>query len=94
MSKIVQQATDQLRTLIIEAVGRAVAAGKLPAEPIPDFTIEVPADRSHGDWAANAAMVSARAFRMAPRKLPKRSARTSLWTAPILKNSRSPGPAS
>ena len=69
MSKIVQQATDQLRTLIIEAVGRAVAAGKLPAEPIPDFTIEVPADRAHGDWAANAAMVSARAFRMAPRKI-------------------------
>ena len=69
MSKIVPQATDQLRTLIIEAVGRAVAAGKLPAEPIPDFTIEVPADRAHGDWAANAAMVSARAFRMAPRKI-------------------------
>ena len=69
MSKIVQQATDQLRTLIVEAIGRAVAAGDLPSEPIPDFTVEVPADRSHGDWASNAAMVSARAFHMAPRKI-------------------------
>lgn len=69
MSKIVQQATDQLRTLILEAAGRAIAAGTLPTEPIPDFTIEVPADRAHGDWAANIAMVSARAFHMAPRKI-------------------------
>ena len=69
MSKLVQQATEGLRTAILEAVGRAVAAGDLPAEPIPDFTLEVPADRSHGDWASNAAMVSAKAFRMAPRKI-------------------------
>ena len=69
MSKLVLKATDELRTAILEAVGRAVAAGKLPAEPIPDFTLEVPADRSHGDWASNVAMVSARAFKMAPRKI-------------------------
>ena len=69
MSKLVLKATDELRTAILEAAGRAVAAGKLPAEPIPDFALEVPADRSHGDWAANVAMVSARAFKMAPRKI-------------------------
>ena len=52
MSKLVEQSTANLRTLIIEAIGKAIAAGQLPSEPIPDFTIEVPADRSHGDWAS------------------------------------------
>lgn len=69
MSKLVEQSTANLRTLIIEAIGKAVAAGELPSEPIPDFTIEVPADRSHGDWATNVAMVSAKAFKLAPRKI-------------------------
>ncbi|MDR3552867.1 MAG: arginine--tRNA ligase [Clostridia bacterium] len=50
-------------------MGRCVAQGLLPAEPCPAFTIEVPADRSHGDLAANVAMISARAFRLAPRKI-------------------------
>ena len=69
MSKLVEQSTANLRTLIIEAIGKAITAGQLPREPIPDFTIEVPADRSHGDWAANVAMVSAKAFKLAPRKI-------------------------
>ena len=69
MSKLVQQATDELREAILNAVGRAVAAGELPAEPMPAFTLEIPADRAHGDWSANAALVSARAFRLPPRKI-------------------------
>ena len=72
MSKLVQQATDELREAILSAVGRAVAAGELPAEPMPAFTLEVPADRAHGDWSANAALVSARAFRLPPRKIAER----------------------
>ena len=69
MSKLVQQATDELREAILNAVGRAVAAEELPAEPMPAFTLEIPADRAHGDWSANAALVSARAFRLPPRKI-------------------------
>ena len=72
MSKLVQQATDELSEAILSAVGRAVAAGELPAEPMPAFTLEVPADRAHGDWSANAALVSARAFRLPPRKIAER----------------------
>ena len=55
--------------MIIEAVGRAVADGKLPAEPMNDFIVEVPGDRANGDYSANAAMVNARAFRQSPRKI-------------------------
>ena len=63
------QTINNLRTAIIDAMGRAMAEGLLPTVPTPDFTIETPADRSHGDLATNAAMVSARAFKLAPRKI-------------------------
>lgn len=46
-----------------------MAKGTLPAEPIPAFTVEVPADTKNGDFACNAAMVSARAFHKAPRQI-------------------------
>ena len=58
-----------LRNAIIDAMGRAMSAGELPLEPTPNFTIETPADRTHGDLASNAAMVSARAFKKAPRAI-------------------------
>ena len=69
MSKLVQQATNELREAIEAAIKAAVADGSLPEADIPAFTLEVPADRSHGDWACNAAMAGARAFRLAPRKI-------------------------
>ena len=69
MSKHVQEATAQLRTAINQAAAKAQKAGSLPAGELPAFTLEVPADHSHGDWAANVAMVSARVFHAAPRKI-------------------------
>lgn len=64
-----QQTVNNLKTAIINSVEKAKQQGLLPQADMPDFTIEVPADRSHGDLASNAAMVSARAFRAAPRKI-------------------------
>lgn len=69
MSKIVFQATNELKDAIREAFEHAIRSGELTEAPVPEFTVEVPADRTHGDWATNAAMVSARAFRLAPRKI-------------------------
>ncbi len=69
MSKLVQQATNELRAAIEAAIKAAIADGSLPEAEIPAFALEVPADRSHGDWACNAAMAGARAFRLAPRKI-------------------------
>ncbi len=63
------QTVNRLREAIMRAVQKAQANGQLPQAEMPAFTIEIPADRSHGDLAANAAMVSARAFRAAPRKI-------------------------
>ncbi|WP_040196445.1 arginine--tRNA ligase [Candidatus Soleaferrea massiliensis] len=69
MSNLVEVAQTQLREIILNALSSAVAQGLLAAEPIPAFLIEIPADKSHGDFATNVAMVSAKAFHMAPRKI-------------------------
>jgi arginyl-tRNA synthetase len=69
MSKLVQQATNDLRTAITNAMNQAIAKGDLPKVELPEFSIEIPADRAHGDWATNAAMAGARAFHLAPRKI-------------------------
>ena len=44
MSTIVKDTQKELRIRITEALGRAVADGELPAEPIPGFNIERPAN--------------------------------------------------
>ncbi len=69
MLTIAEQTQQQLDTAIRAAVACAISANELPNEPLPDFTIEVPADRKNGDFAANVAMVSARAFHKAPRQI-------------------------
>ena len=69
MSKLVQQATDDLRTAIVNSMQEAMKAGELPEVQLPAFNLEVPADRNHGDWSCNAAMVGARSFHAAPRKI-------------------------
>ena len=69
MSKIELQATADLKSAITAAMRKAIENGVLPQAEIPDFVVEVPTDHTHGDRAANAAMISAKAFRMAPRKI-------------------------
>ncbi len=60
---------DKLGDAIKNAFKTAISEGLLPEAEIPSFHIEIPADLSHGDLATNAAMVSAKAFRNAPRKI-------------------------
>ena len=69
MSKLVSTATAQLRQALAQAIQAAIDAGQLPQAPLPEIQLEVPADRSHGDWSCNAAMAGARTFRMAPQKI-------------------------
>lgn len=69
MSNPVSSAKKQLKGIIIKAAGQAVEKGALPKGQLPEFTVEIPGDTSHGDFATNAAMVSAKAFKTAPRKI-------------------------
>ncbi len=68
MSKTNTNVTETLRKQIESAVKAAMDKGDLPAGELPNFIIEEPADRSHGDIATNVAMAGARLFRMAPAK--------------------------
>lgn len=69
MANRVSDAQTTLRELLTAAAQDAMEKGLLPQAELPAFTIEIPADSSHGDFAANLAMVSARAFKLAPRKI-------------------------
>jgi len=69
MSDLIKNASEQLRELIYNALGVLVSKNSIPQTPLPDFNIEIPADKSHGDFASNVAMSSAKSLRIAPRKI-------------------------
>lgn len=69
MSVLVSKAHTDAYTAVMDATGRAVAAGTIPAVALPGFKTEVPADRKNGDISVNAAMAWARELRNAPRKI-------------------------
>lgn len=69
MSKTVDKAQNQIKLLVTNAIECAMAKELLVRAEVPAFGIEVPADRANGDFSTNAAMVGARAFRLAPRKI-------------------------
>ncbi len=69
MSNLIEFSSEEIKDVLMEALGRAVAQGLLPSEPIPDFSVEIPTDKKNGDFASNIALVSSKAFKMAPRKI-------------------------
>ncbi len=69
MYNAVNEAKLQVKEIIMEALGRLVAEGKIPAEPLPPFQVTIPADVAHGDFSANAALVSAKALKNNPRAI-------------------------
>jgi arginyl-tRNA synthetase len=61
---------SQLRDLIDRAIAALRDAGTLPADlATPDFVVERPKDRAHGDFSTNAAMLLAKPARSNPRAL-------------------------
>lgn len=69
MSNLIKQASNQLNDIILSSLGALVANGIIPNEPISPFLIEIPNDKTHGDFASNVAMSSAKSFKMPPRKI-------------------------
>lgn len=65
--RVIQQVTDQIRAALVAAVESAAAAGDLTGPAPTSFAIEVPKDKTHGDFATNLAMVMAKPERKAPR---------------------------
>lgn len=69
MYNAVEDAKAQVKEMIMSALGRLVAEGKIPSEPLPPFQVTIPADNSHGDFSANTALVSAKALKNNPRAI-------------------------
>lgn len=65
----VEEAKHEINEIIMNALGKLVSEGKIPAEPLPAFAVTVPADNAHGDFSANAALVCAKALKTNPRAL-------------------------
>ncbi|MDX2507278.1 MAG: arginine--tRNA ligase [Gammaproteobacteria bacterium] len=58
-----------LKKLILEAARAAYAAGEFPSQEFPEFVVEIPKVKNHGDFSTNLAMTMAKTQKMAPRKI-------------------------
>ncbi|MDD4637556.1 MAG: arginine--tRNA ligase, partial [Bacteroidales bacterium] len=65
----IKKLDNTLRNMIIRALESAREQDLLQFSAIPEFAIEVPREKQHGDFASNVAMLMAREARMAPRKI-------------------------
>lgn len=69
MINTIADAKNEIKEIVLNALGRLVAEGKLPAEPLPPFAVEIPNDKAHGDFSCNAALVSAKTLKQNPRNI-------------------------
>ena len=69
MANLIEQAKQNADQLLQEAYLAAAKAGELPEGASLNGTVEIPKDVQNGDFAANHAMVCARALHMPPRKV-------------------------
>ena len=64
-----EETRQELRKDLTQAAEAARAAGEISVETVPDFVIERPHEKAHGDFAANMAMLMSRQAKMPPRKI-------------------------
>ncbi|MCP4622961.1 MAG: arginine--tRNA ligase, partial [bacterium] len=60
---------DFVRELLISTFQECCKAGELTGGELPDFVVEVPRNKDHGDVAVNIAMVLAKQEKRAPREI-------------------------
>jgi len=66
---VITSVRDKIRFKVEKALTAARAAGRLNFGEIPDFVVEVPREKAHGDFAVNAALLLAKEAKMAPRMI-------------------------
>lgn len=69
MKSVLEQVKGQIVDNIKAAAESAKNNGTLNFEAIPDFVLEVPREKEHGDFATNLAMLLARQAKMPPRQV-------------------------
>ena len=60
---------QSLSAALIEAAEQGKRTGVFHFETLPDFVLEIPRDKNHGDFAANLAMVLTKQAKMPPRQI-------------------------
>ena len=85
-------AREEIKSAVINAVEKAVKAGELAKTELPDFTVEAPANREHGDYAVNAALVWAKCFHKSPSFLADIIINNSDFTDTYIKSCEKAGP--
>ncbi|HHY60938.1 MAG TPA: arginine--tRNA ligase [Clostridia bacterium] len=84
---LVAQLEERIYTALREAAWQAQREGELSFHRLPEFVLEVPRDKNHGDYATNLAMVLAREAKKPPRQiaeiLVKHFAKEGTWVAAI-----------
>ena len=60
---------DVLKKAIIDSLSGLKEKGELSFDESPEFNLERPREKEHGDYSTNCAMVMARAAKMAPRMI-------------------------
>ncbi|NLI11444.1 MAG: arginine--tRNA ligase, partial [Peptococcaceae bacterium] len=68
MSGIVDEIRVNLSKALESSLQAARAGGSIKVEQVPAFSVEVPREKEHGDFATNLALLLAKPARMAPRK--------------------------
>ena len=58
-----------IRNIVEQTLLQCQQEGLLPGASVPEFSIEVPKNASHGDFATNVAMLLAPAVKKAPRDI-------------------------
>ncbi len=85
MMHLVRVIEGQIADAMKNAAGRAREAGDLQFAKVPDFVVEVPREKAHGDFAVNLAMLLARQARQNPRQVAETLVRhldtTGTWIA-------------
>jgi len=69
MNGIVEKMRGQISNMLEKALVSAGKKGILPQVDVPEFVVEVPREKDHGDFATNMAMLLAKPARSSPRKI-------------------------
>lgn len=65
----IHDAKKQIKDIIANSYKRCVENGQLESCELNDFTIEIPKDKSHGDFAVNFALVNSKILKENPRSI-------------------------
>jgi arginyl-tRNA synthetase len=66
---VVEKTREKIRTLLAAALASAFSKGIFTEIDIPEYALEIPREKGHGDFAANIAMMLAKPLRSAPGKI-------------------------